>query len=311
MNENIGKPRETLKGYFKNGKLPSERHFHELIDSTLNMADEGFSRTDEDGIRVVAQRDQRGLLSFSGDLPAGQDWQPAWRLELERRGKSLQFVPGKDPDEDGDGDPQAPILTLAPDGVGIGTKQRKAALDVAGVVRSEARIGIVPPRDDLPEDLSDVVADGEWHAITPVLHGCQLREVAAGVGHEASGRWALFHGVAMAVFPDHPQDLGSPIYNAFSSLLNSRPVAPIARILGLAGKPRSMRVTQATWRNRKDRLRLRWKPEKGGSGYRLEIRTHRAYPDPPRIRYHVTDLWEDEGMRGSQATAHAEAADVE
>ena len=36
--------RSTLKAYFSEGKMPTADHFAALIESTLNMADEGFKK---------------------------------------------------------------------------------------------------------------------------------------------------------------------------------------------------------------------------------------------------------------------------
>lgn len=46
MNPNNRKNRDTLKGYFKKGKTPTEEQFAELIDSTLNLVE------DEQVIRI-------------------------------------------------------------------------------------------------------------------------------------------------------------------------------------------------------------------------------------------------------------------
>lgn len=41
MDRNNQKNRDTLKGYFKKGETPTEEQFAELIDSTLNLAEDG------------------------------------------------------------------------------------------------------------------------------------------------------------------------------------------------------------------------------------------------------------------------------
>jgi hypothetical protein len=37
--------RDTLKQFFQEGRLPTSDHFGDLIDSMLNMSDEGFRKT--------------------------------------------------------------------------------------------------------------------------------------------------------------------------------------------------------------------------------------------------------------------------
>ena len=39
--------RSTLKKFFESGRMPSERQFADLIDSMLNMVDEGFDKTEQ------------------------------------------------------------------------------------------------------------------------------------------------------------------------------------------------------------------------------------------------------------------------
>ncbi len=41
--------RDTLKQFFSAGKLPTEEHFSDLIDSSLNTLDEGFDKSEEFG----------------------------------------------------------------------------------------------------------------------------------------------------------------------------------------------------------------------------------------------------------------------
>jgi len=41
--------RQSLINYFKKGSAPSERHFADLIESTVNIVDDGISREGENG----------------------------------------------------------------------------------------------------------------------------------------------------------------------------------------------------------------------------------------------------------------------
>ncbi|HKJ02212.1 MAG TPA: hypothetical protein VJ997_07145, partial [Longimicrobiales bacterium] len=91
----IRKSRQTLKNYFSSGALPEERHFHDLIDSTLNMEDEGFNKTPEDGLQVFTRVGEQGessqsLISFfrEGQKLGG----PLWRIRFDRGFDSLQLV---------------------------------------------------------------------------------------------------------------------------------------------------------------------------------------------------------------------------
>jgi len=54
------KNRNTLKNYFKAGKIPTEQHYEELIDSMLNLQEDGIENSNKD-IKVT-----EGLLMTSG-----------------------------------------------------------------------------------------------------------------------------------------------------------------------------------------------------------------------------------------------------
>ena len=51
--------RDTLRNYFRQGSVPSEVHFHDLIDSLVNKVDDGL---DKDFIRALKKRS--ALLNY-------------------------------------------------------------------------------------------------------------------------------------------------------------------------------------------------------------------------------------------------------
>jgi len=277
------KSRQTLKNYFRAGALPEERHFHDLVDSTLNMEDEGFNKTPEDGLHVCTRAGASGdagqsLVSFFRE---GQEARGAlWRMRFDRGFDALQFVqPSRTDDapaEAGEGGASEggapeipPLLTLAPGGrIGVNRARPEADLDVGGAVRSRERQGVVP--DGI--DAAEVRADGEWHPITGTLEGLQALEVVAGVGGvPGSGQYALVHATCL---------------NAYQ---------PRRWFQNLFRRKNPIRAQHAWHRSRADRLQLRWRGDR--DGYRLEIRTGRAYGSPggggpPRIIFHITRLWD-------------------
>jgi len=172
--------RATLKKFFKQGALPSEDYFHDLIDSTLNMADEGFDKSPAKGLEISSLGNYDNLISFC------RNDQPIWLVGYDGAQNKLLFR--------GEGNKTA-TLSLASDGkVGINTKDPEWPLDIGGVIRAEGRIGITPTKQQT------VPADGQWHDITDVLTGCQAFEVMAGVGKKRTGRYALLHAIALNTF---------------------------------------------------------------------------------------------------------------
>lgn len=174
--------RATLKKFFSKGMLPSEDNFHDFVDSTLNMIDEGFNKTPEKGLEISSLGLYEQLISLC------RNDQPVWLVGYDGARDTLLF---KKTNAQG----ETLALSLAPTGnVGIKQKNPQYDLDVGGVVRATGRIG-VPLSGH-----ASVPADGQWYNITDELSGCQAFEVVAGVGKPKHGKYALLHTVAMNTF---------------------------------------------------------------------------------------------------------------
>lgn len=286
--------RDTLKKYFAAGSLPTQKHFEDLIESTLNMQDEGFRRTPENGVEISKLKDKGAYLSFYATPDADA---AVWSVSTDP-GERLLFRSGP---ASGTGAPvlslgtleatDAPLGAFAAAGtarVGINTAKPQCELDVAGVVRMQGRLGADAPlrvleaQGDKPaagvQAESAILADGKWHDITGPLHGCNAFEVMAGAGNENSGRYALLHAVAMNTFNPRPWPF---------SFMDSK---------------RAIRATSAFYDRRCDKLRLRWFNLNGKFGrnaeYCLQIRSNCSYTAQDGgktvpIRCHLTQLWFD------------------
>ena len=186
------KDRKTLEAKFKNGKMPTEVAFADLIDSTLNLIDDGFEKTIEDGLKVFQLGDGK-LMSFYQNMSTLSSM---WSMGIDQATGNLSFSAQHD---------APPVLTLrsandalpgnvAKAAVGINTGNPRYELDVAGTIASFARVG----RRGKP-----VPADGNWHDITEMLTGCQAFEVVAGVGGlDGDGKYALMHAFAINAYND-------------------------------------------------------------------------------------------------------------
>lgn len=280
------KNRETLKNYFAEGQLPTEAHFADLIDSMLNMTDEGFTKTVENGEEVRAAVGHNALLSFYRDGMSAQ--QPLWRINLSSGQNQLAFQGGL-PSVKNDAKPRPGVpaklerieglLYLDPQQrVGIGTDQPQAPLDVTGTVRSTGRQGSYQPAQ--PKVME---ANGKWHPLTDKLRGCQAFEVVAGVGCRGSGRFSLLHAVVLNTY--------NPTWGWFDFI----------------NRKRGIRSTHAYYGRRCDRIQLRWNGTSGRDAeYQLEIRTgcdfgSDASGNKATIRAHVTQLWFDPAMAQGSA----------
>lgn len=258
--------RQTLRQFFDEGRLPTRDHFGDMIDSMLNMSDEGFHKSAENGLEVTAPGGYDALLSF---YRAQEARSALWSLSFGGERDQLQFHHAGVDAARG----QPPVLALdAQERVGIGTATPRETLDVAGTVAAEGRVGSC----SWP-DLAPALADGEWHDLTGPLTGCQAFEVVAGAGVQGGGRYALLHAVAL---------------NAFN---------PATSWLDLFSRKKHIRASEAWYGKRCDRLELRWEGSHGlNASYRLQARTRCDYGAGARIQATLTRLWFDPTMAGSQ-----------
>lgn len=304
--------RETLKGYFREGRRPTEDDFGDLIDSALNINDEGFAKTAADGLRVTSLGDSPSLMGFFS--PRSESNQAEWRVGF--RDGRLDQLAFRRPAAGEKAPPlmilQGPSLALPLakeqeriGRIGIGTNEPQDTLDVAGTIRSFGRRGREPLGREGKAQL--LVANGEYQPLTGPLRGCHAFEVTAGVGDRHTGRFALVHAIALNTF--------NPIWwdNLF-------------------GLKKRIRSHHAYYSQHADRLQLRWavcKPDDdpvtghGDSGaYQLQIRTRRDYRADHRrdgtlkgdaqevqIRAYVTQLWFDD-LTGERSDAAATSAEI-
>jgi hypothetical protein len=266
--------RPTLKKFFRDGALPTSEHYADLVDSMVNRIDDGFDKTEREGLRIASLGTSPMLLSLYNGAGAAE---PVWTLGHGRTTGTLHFLPGNGAAVDAaDGPARAngsvPGLALSRSGrVGVNVADPDWRLDVDGVARMRGRIGFPGPEATVP-------ADGKWHDISPSLTGCQAFEVVAGAGgRPGQGRYALLHAIALNA------------YNPRNPVLN-----------WVFGR-RSIRRQTAVFGSYADRLRLRWR----GStrDYHLQIRSNASFGPGIAIRYYLTRLWFDTAMQGSRSEA--------
>lgn len=272
--------RKTLIANFADGRMPTQEEFGDLIDSVINIVDDGFEKTPTDGVKIAQLNNSDKLISFFDKIPVKE---PLWSIAFSMpsqggdagSNQNLNFFYGSN---------HATGLTLAraevsdtgeetPNDatirVGINNNNPEHAVDVEGTVASNGRLG----RESGGEKL-EVLADGEWHSIITGLDGCQAFEIMAGLGKPGSGRYALMHAHALSTF-------------------NS--------------KNGNITYHQAYHSSKCDQIELRW----FGSAhkYALQMRTRCSYlkntakkdekKEEIYIRYYVTQLWFDPFMDGS------------
>src|SRR5256885_746912 len=90
--QNDPKTRQQVKEYFRNGMLPSENDFSDLIDSMVNIKDDGFSKDKFDGLKLYAADNSSRFLT----LYTGQGLPSYLKLEHDNTGglKSVKLMGG-------------------------------------------------------------------------------------------------------------------------------------------------------------------------------------------------------------------------
>lgn len=262
------KNRKTLEAKFKKGKMPSENAFADLIDSTLNLVDDGFEKTVEDGLKVSQLGDGK-LVSFYQNMAA---LNAMWFVGLDRATSNLKIGNQFNPN----------ILTLrsleslstesdyaSNMGVGINKDNPQYTLDVAGTIASHGRVGCAGGMA--------VPADGQWHDITQKLTGCQAFEIMAGVGgKDGDGKYALMHAFALSTY----NDVSDITYHQAH----------------YGAKCNRLKLRWVTESN------------KDNFEYKLQLGVDTSYGDNIWVKYQITKLWFDTAMHGSEINDSANAA---
>lgn len=171
--------RKTLKESFKQGKKPSERDFENLIDSTMNILDDGFSKSPEAGIGFAPLLEKGTIMSFFQD-PADQE--AKWEVNIDPANGDLHIT---------NKNKKTNALTLKTDGsIALGEAQQKIILN--GALQLASREGSFLK--------GEVSADGKWHDISNELYGLYALEIVAATGKKGTGKHAILIATATTCF---------------------------------------------------------------------------------------------------------------
>ncbi|MCT4616105.1 MAG: hypothetical protein N4A49_14675 [Marinifilaceae bacterium] len=182
--------RATLKEYFRQGEMPSEEHFSDLIDSMVNIVDEGAENTSENGLCVHPINNEGRLIGFFKKIT---DKLPLFSFNLAKTTDSLVISRSDEQDEDKED------ITFCIDSkgrVGIGDEAKEYQVETTGMVGMAGRAGTFI-RTVLP-------ADGKWQNITNPLKGCWALEIVAACGNPKRNGFALAVGKVINCFGKRP-----------------------------------------------------------------------------------------------------------
>lgn len=175
--------RRTLKEYFGKGKKPDSGQFADLIDSMLNIVDDGFNKSAERGLQLSPLDDEGAVMEIRRNI---LDNEPAWIVALGKGGE-LNIHRGLE---------EEPMVSLFQDGkIVLGTKDR-IELEINGTVRADSFTGNYLK--------GQVLANGQWQNIGELEYGCIGYQIEAACGLKGKGRYALAEATAIHCFGKHP-----------------------------------------------------------------------------------------------------------
>ena len=174
--------RRTLKEYFGRGKKPDSTQFADLIDSMLNIVDDGFNKSAEKGLLLSPLDDEGAVMEIRRNILDGD---PAWIVALGKEGELL-IRRGTD---------EQALLTIGKDGRIVMGNEDKIRLEVNGSIQADSFIGGYLQ--------GKVPADGSWKDIGDMDYGCIGYHIVAGCGLKGRGRYAIADVTAMHCFGKH------------------------------------------------------------------------------------------------------------
>ncbi len=174
--------RQSLKASFKQGTRPTEFDFENLIDSGVNILDDGLCKDPEGGLMLAPDAGKSVVMSVCRE---SGDEQPLWEFSLDSETHALSVgLRGR------------PLAVMGVDGtVSLGDGQGTILLN--GTLHTSSRCGAFC--------CGDVPADGRWHDLTEELEGCWALEVVAGCGRRNTGKHSLVVATAVHCFGARPK----------------------------------------------------------------------------------------------------------
>lgn len=174
--------RQTLKNYFKKGGFASEKHFNDLIDSTINSVDDGISKTTDHGLKLSPLKKDSKLLSFFKRIT--QEYSN-YSFNLDNNDSEGLSINNYD---------NSTIMKFNKAGnVGVNTNNPNYSLEVNGTLGVKSQVGLFKK--------GSVPADGNWHNILSDLDGISCFEITAqAAGKLGSGCYSVSHVIALSTF---------------------------------------------------------------------------------------------------------------
>lgn len=178
--------RQTLKKSFSKGRKPTERDFENLIDSTLNILDDGFFKSPELGMELSPLIGEKRVVMSVFREPGNPE--PEWEIAVGTAGELKICRFGEDA--------STPVIVLNTDGtIEIGSDGKDIVLK--GQLATMGRKGTYIQ--------NSVPADGRWHDASEEIEGVCALEVVAAAGRRHTGKHAVLVALATHCFGGSPK----------------------------------------------------------------------------------------------------------
>lgn len=179
--------RKILKDFFSNGKRPTQQEFEDLIDSSVNILDDGYSKNSKEGLKLSLKNDSNVLMSFCSQTEAD----PAWFFTINDQ-EDLAIEPKKSHRDVSFEHHETRVSNLL---LKSQNTIVKGDLEVQGIRKGTTLSS--PIKEKLK-------ADGDWHDLTEDLNGVYALEVVATVcGEKGSGEYSVLMGWATQCYGSH------------------------------------------------------------------------------------------------------------
>ncbi|BDD07355.1 hypothetical protein [Aureibacter tunicatorum] len=176
--------RKTLKSFFRKGNIPTEVNFSDLIDSSVNKVDDGFSKSSDDGLQVSTIGDSDKLVSFYENI---KDLKANWSFVMNPKNQNKGFgLRNLNTDK-------ISLFIRDNNYIGVGTMSPKSEMDIRGALSVESLIGNFAQ--------GTIPADGQWHTVIPDLSEYSAFEIMAKAsGPKGRGKYVLAHVNAVCAY---------------------------------------------------------------------------------------------------------------
>lgn len=152
-----------------------DKAFEHLVDSGLNIKDDGLGINPEQGLVLTAKGPSKKLASFYQRISDKST--PLWSISLdsEKGGKGLNFLEGE----------TSRMFIKEGGRIGINTENPNYQFDVNGLIAVKGIVGTY--------SVGTALADAKWHTMAKMtnLDGCQAYEIIAHIIDEKDKRFGL------------------------------------------------------------------------------------------------------------------------